>query len=41
MDKTPLKPGHYALEQKDKTFVPLVLAIPEGSTVSFPNIVRI
>ena len=36
-DQTPPKPGHYELKQKDKTFVPHVLAIPDGSTVSFPN----
>jgi hypothetical protein len=31
------KPGHYELKQHDKTFVPHVLAVPVGSTVTFPN----
>jgi plastocyanin len=31
------KPGHYDLKQERKTFVPHVLAVPVGSTVSFPN----
>jgi plastocyanin len=33
----PPKPGHYALKQERKTFIPHVLAVPVGSTVSFPN----
>jgi plastocyanin len=33
----PPKPGHYELEQKGKTFIPHVLAVPVGSTVTFPN----
>jgi plastocyanin len=35
--RTPVRPGHFKLAQKDKTFVPNVLAIPAGSTVDFPN----
>ncbi len=34
---TPDHPGRYALMQKNKTFIPSVLAIPAGSTVNFPN----
>lgn len=33
----PPKPGHYELKQQDKAFIPHVLAVPVGSTVSFPN----
>lgn len=35
--RTPVHPAHKKLEQKNKTFVPAVLAIPAGSTVDFPN----
>jgi plastocyanin len=35
--QSPLKPGHYDMKQKDKTFVPHVLTVPAGSSVSFPN----
>jgi plastocyanin len=31
------KPGHYELKQHSKTFIPHVLAVPVGSTVTFPN----
>lgn len=31
------KPGHYELKQRSKTFIPHVLAVPVGSTVTFPN----
>ena len=31
------KGGPYTLAQKDKTFVPFVLAVPQGATVGFPN----
>ncbi len=34
---TPVHPGHYQLAQKNKSFVPNVLAVPAGSTVDFPN----
>jgi plastocyanin len=34
---TPVRPGHFRLEQKNKTFMPSVLAVPVGSTVDFPN----
>lgn len=32
-----LKPGRARMIQKDKTFVPHVLAVPAGATVDFPN----
>src|SRR5579864_2545203 len=35
--KGAVQPGHFSLTQKNKTFVPHILAIPAGSTVSFPN----
>jgi plastocyanin len=31
------KPGHYELKQQGKTFIPHVLAVPVGSSVTFPN----
>lgn len=34
---TPVRPGHFQLAQKNKSFVPNILAIPVGSTVDFPN----
>src|SRR6266404_8352372 len=34
---TPVHPAHRKLIQKNKSFVPAVLAIPVGSTVEFPN----
>lgn len=34
----PPAPGHFRMEQKDKTFQPHLLVIPLGSTVSFPNL---
>jgi plastocyanin len=33
----PKRPGTFKLTQKSKAFTPRVLAIPVGSTVSFPN----
>jgi plastocyanin len=34
----PLRPGApVAIEQRDKTFIPRVLAVPVGTTVRFPN----
>src|SRR3954447_8925879 len=33
----PPKPGHFELKQEEKTFIPHVLAVPAGSTVTFPN----
>jgi plastocyanin len=36
-EREPPKPGHYELKQQSKTFVPHVLAVPVGSTVTFPN----
>jgi plastocyanin len=38
---TPVRPAHFRLEQKNKTFIPSVLAVPVGSTVDFPNDDRI
>jgi plastocyanin len=35
--RTPVAPGHYKMTQRDKTFVPHILAVPVGSTVEFPN----
>jgi len=34
----PVTPGHFKMTQRDKTFVPHVLAVPVGSTVEFPNV---
>ena len=31
------QPGHYKLLQRNKAFVPRVLAVPVGSSVDFPN----
>jgi plastocyanin len=31
------QPGRYTLLQRNKTFIPRVLAVPAGSTVNFPN----
>ena len=31
-------PQHFRMEQKDKHFIPHVLAIPVGATVDFPNL---
>jgi plastocyanin len=36
-EHAPPQPGHYELKQKGKTFVPHFLAVPAGSTVTFPN----
>ena len=36
-DHTPVKAGHYQMVQRNKTFLPHVLAVPVGSTVSFAN----
>lgn len=33
----PKRPGTFTLTQKGKSFTPRVLAVPAGSTVSFPN----
>lgn len=33
----PRRPGSFVMTQKNKTFVPRVLAVPVGSTVRFPN----
>ena len=31
---------HYQMSQKDRTFVPFVLAVPKGAKVDFPNLDR-
>jgi plastocyanin len=36
-EHAPPKSGHYELKQRDKTFVPHVLAVLVGSVVTFPN----
>ncbi len=35
--RTRVSPGRFKMAQRDKTFVPHILAIPVGSTVDFPN----
>ena len=35
---TPVRPGHFTLEQQNKAFLPRILAIPAGSKVDFPNL---
>ena len=37
LDGNRIQPGQFKLIQRNKSFVPHVLAIPAGSTVSFPN----
>lgn len=37
LDGVRAQPGKFTMAQKNKTFLPHVLAIPVGSTVSFPN----
>ena len=34
----PVTPGHFRMEQKNKSFNPHLLVIPLGSTVEFPNL---
>ena len=36
-DLPPARPGHFRLLQKDKSFHPHLLVVPQGSTVDFPN----
>ena len=31
------RPGNFTISQKNKRFIPHVLAVPKGSTVNFPN----
>lgn len=31
------RPGRYTIDQKNKTFIPRILVVGKGSTVSFPN----
>ena len=35
--RSPVKAGRYQMVQRNKTFIPHILAVPAGSTVSFPN----
>lgn len=35
---TPVAPGHFRMEQKNKSFNPHLLVVPLGSTVEFPNL---
>ena len=37
LDGGPIQPGQFKMAQKNKTFVPHVLAVPAGSTITFPN----
>lgn len=37
LDGSHIQPGQFKIEQKNKTFVPHVLAVPAGSTIAFPN----
>ena len=34
----PVTPGHFRMEQKNKSFSPHLLVVPLGSTVEFPNL---
>jgi len=34
----PVTPGHFRMEQKNKSFTPHLLVVPLGSTVEFPNL---
>jgi len=36
--ETLVAPGHFRMEQKDKSFNPHLLVVPLGSTVEFPNL---
>jgi plastocyanin len=35
--ETPVTPGRFKMTQRNKAFVPHVLAVPTGSTIEFPN----
>src|SRR5436309_6835829 len=35
--RTPMRPRRYSMTQRNKIFVPRLLAVPAGSTVDFPN----
>ena len=37
-DEPALTPGHFRMEQKNKSFNPHLLVVPLGSTVEFPNL---
>src|SRR5438045_3845797 len=37
LDARLVQPGRFKLTQKNKSFLPHILAVPVGSTVSFPN----
>src|SRR5687768_10406820 len=34
---TPVRPGSYAITQRNRSFVPSVVAVPLGSKIEFPN----
>lgn len=36
----PANLGHYEMTQKNRTFIPFVLAVPKGAKVDFPNLDR-
>lgn len=38
LDGARAQPGQFKMTQKNKSFIPHVLAVPVGSTVSFPNL---
>ena len=37
LDGARIQPGQFKMAQKSKSFVPHLLAVPSGSTISFPN----
>src|ERR1051326_5745707 len=37
LDNRRVQPGRFKMTQKNKSFAPHVLAVPVGSTISFPN----
>jgi plastocyanin len=37
LNARPIQPGRFKITQKNKSFTPRLLAVPVGSTVSFPN----
>lgn len=37
LDGGRVQPGQFTMAQKNKTFMPHVMAVPVGSTISFPN----
>ncbi len=37
LDGPHVQPGQFTMAQKNKTFLPHIIAVPVGSTISFPN----